>query len=264
MLHPKSSRAAFIAQNIELRELLEKARFQMQRDYALKKLMDKENQRLRQRLFDKSNKPQKKQRSGLARHMTAEENLDDLAYEEWKSAMKEVLKSDVFKERRKAYDEYCKQKVAEEKEAEKARKEADKEREQKGKEEERQRVQEEKSLEKDRKKLEREMLKRAKAEAVAAVKAQKLAEKASKGKGKAAPKRRKPQVWESDDDDGEEVPEVSEDDFEQDKVELESEVVLPVAKVPKVGVPRRRTRQPPKDMATELQDMGPRRSTRRR
>jgi len=49
----------FILKNVP-RLPLDRACFQMERDYALKVLMDKENERLRARLYDKSRKPSKK------------------------------------------------------------------------------------------------------------------------------------------------------------------------------------------------------------
>jgi hypothetical protein len=121
-----TSREDLMAANLQLRELLEQARFQMQRDYALKKLMEKENERLRQRLFNKTNKPKNKQSTGHARHMTSEEVLEELAREDWQAAMKEVFKSDVFKQRKRAYDQYCRDELANEKAAEKARKAVEK------------------------------------------------------------------------------------------------------------------------------------------
>jgi hypothetical protein len=121
-----TSREDLMAANLQLRELLDRARFQMQRDYALKKLMEKENERLRQRLFNKTNQPKKKQSSGHARHMTSDEVLEELARDDWQAAMKEVFKSDVFKQRKRAYDQYCRNELAKEKAAEKARKAAEK------------------------------------------------------------------------------------------------------------------------------------------
>ncbi|THU80572.1 hypothetical protein K435DRAFT_874250 [Dendrothele bispora CBS 962.96] len=86
------------AQNIQLQDLLEKACHQMQRDFALTKLMDKENGDLREQLFRKKKKPPKRFAAATAsRHMTSEEALEALAYEEWKPKWIEVNKS--FKER---------------------------------------------------------------------------------------------------------------------------------------------------------------------
>ena len=106
--------------NLQLREILDRARFQMQRDYTLKKLMEKENEWLRQRLFNKTNKPKKKQSSGHAQHMTSYEVLEELAWDDWQAEMKEVFKSDGFKQRKKAYDQYCQDQLANEKAAKKA------------------------------------------------------------------------------------------------------------------------------------------------
>ena len=55
-----------MAQNAKLRYLLDRCCYQMQRDFALKKLMDTENEWLRKRLFEKSKKHTKKLTSGLA------------------------------------------------------------------------------------------------------------------------------------------------------------------------------------------------------
>lgn len=134
---------------------MDRACFQMQMDFALKVLMDKENERLRKRLFDKSKKPSKKT-SGHARHMTSDEMLDALARGEWASKMAEVFKQRVFKQRKKAYEKWCRemaaQEKAQEKEVERAQKEVEKE-------EERRRKDVEKTHEQDRKRRERERVK---------------------------------------------------------------------------------------------------------
>jgi hypothetical protein len=143
----RASRDALLAQNAELRYLLDRSCIQMQRDYALRKLMDKENGRLRKRLYDKAHKPKKKLTSGLSRHMTSEETLDALARDEWASAMKEVFKEGVFKARRDAYEKHCRDlaaaEKAREKAAEKRRKEAERNETQRRKEIEKIRSQEE-------------------------------------------------------------------------------------------------------------------------
>lgn len=146
------SLADLLAQNLQLRDLLESATFQMQRDYALKKLMEQENERLRQRLFSKLSKPKQKIYSGRARHMTSDEMLDELAREEWKAAMQEIFKSEIFKRQKNAYEKYCREQAAVEREAEKARRVAEKLA-------ERQRKANEKAEEQERKREERERLK---------------------------------------------------------------------------------------------------------
>ncbi|KZP07205.1 hypothetical protein FIBSPDRAFT_965817 [Athelia psychrophila] len=123
----------------------------MQMDFALKTLMEKENERLRKRLFDKGKKPSKKT-SGHARHMTSNEMLDALARDEWASLMKEVFKERVFKQRKVAYEKWCKemadQEKAREREAERAEKDEGK-----------RRKDAEKARELDRKRRERERVK---------------------------------------------------------------------------------------------------------
>lgn len=157
-----SSHAAFKAQNTELRELLRRAQRQMEMDYALKKLMDQENGRLRARLFDKSNKQKKKETTGFARHMTNDENLDALAMEDWKMKMKEVWKEGAFKARREAYDNYEKALAAadkaSEREAERSRKEADRLQKEAEKHAEKHRKAEEKAIEKRAKDAEKARL----------------------------------------------------------------------------------------------------------
>ena len=54
-----------MAQNAKLCYLLDRCCYQMQKDFALKKLMDTENEQLRKRLFEKSKKHTKKLTSGL-------------------------------------------------------------------------------------------------------------------------------------------------------------------------------------------------------
>ncbi|KAJ3510357.1 hypothetical protein NLJ89_g4727 [Agrocybe chaxingu] len=79
--HPQASREEIAAENLELRKLLDKACWQMQRDYALKKLMDRENGRLRDQLYAKKAKPTNKYlpESEDKRHLTSEESLQALA-----------------------------------------------------------------------------------------------------------------------------------------------------------------------------------------
>lgn len=161
-LPPLSSVAAFKAENAELRCLLEQARYQMEMDFAFKKLMDNENGRLRARLFDKSHKHQKKQTTGFARHMTNDDNLDALAKEDWRLKMKDVWCDKGFRARRDAYEAYEKSIVAAEKaaerEAERSRKEAEKLQKEADKEEECSRKAEERETHKRAKDAERARL----------------------------------------------------------------------------------------------------------
>lgn len=117
--HGQAFRDDLLGENRELRNVLDEACFQMQRDYALKRLMDHENERLRKRLFEKPNKPNKKLTSGFARHMTSEENLLALAREVWQLKMKEVFRSEKFKARKDLYDDHVRQEANAEKEREK-------------------------------------------------------------------------------------------------------------------------------------------------
>ena len=97
------------------------------------KLMDLENQRLRKRAFEKEKrKATNKRSSGQARHMTAAENLDLLARQDWESQMKDVFKEAApqFRVLKKTildyYKEVEKAKKAAEHEAKKAEREAKK------------------------------------------------------------------------------------------------------------------------------------------
>lgn len=176
-LGPHATREALHAQNNELRWLLDQARYQMQKDYALKKLMDKENEELRDRLYNKKNKPGKKEKTGFARHMTAEENLAELAKDEWAAVMKQIFKDPIFKERRVQCDKACKEVLeaekAREKEAMRAEKKAEREREAQRKQSEKLRVQTAKRLERERVRAGKEVARQEKAAAAAAAKAAK-------------------------------------------------------------------------------------------
>ena len=97
-LGPWAGAEALAAQNKELHYLLNQACYQMKMDYALKKLMDKENEWLHKQLYTKKNKHNKKKRAGFARHMMSEENLIELAKEDWIAAMKLVWKEPVWKQ----------------------------------------------------------------------------------------------------------------------------------------------------------------------
>lgn len=159
----------------------------------MKVLMEKENERLRKRLFNKDKKPSKKT-SGHARHMTSEEMLDALARDEWASKMAEVFKETAFKQRKKAYEKWCRdmvaQEKAQEKEAGRAQKEAEKEEERRRKDAEKMYEQEHKLRERERVKALKDSAKLQKAAAVAAAKAEKArlaamrqgAAKAAKGR----------------------------------------------------------------------------------
>ena len=93
----------------------------MQKDFALKKLMDRENERLREQLHKKKTKPNKKERTGFARHMTSEENLEELIKAEWVLLMKELLKDPLVKERKAKCDQEVNELAAREVAREKAK-----------------------------------------------------------------------------------------------------------------------------------------------
>lgn len=114
-----ATKDVIIAENIALRNIIDRCCYQMQRDHAVKKLMEKENESLRQRLFGKTNKPKKKVVNTFARHMTSAENLEALAVEDWKSSMKAVFASTEFKAQKKKVEDEIKRVQNEIKEAEK-------------------------------------------------------------------------------------------------------------------------------------------------
>jgi hypothetical protein len=250
-----TSRDSLLAQNLQLRDLLDRACFQMQRDYALKKLMEKENERLRQRLFNKTNKPKKKLYSGNARHMTSDEVLEELAREDWQAAMKEVFKSEIFKQRKNAYEQYCRDRAAQEKETEKARKVAERLEERQRKAQDRLHQQEERKEERERVKAMKEAKKKRTAQAT-------NVQRAVQNHAAARPRRvTKAKVAADLDMIDEEA-----DEMESDQGMPEGAAEVPVAVVverphprPK---PRLRTAAP--SVAAQIQEMGPVRRRSRR
>jgi hypothetical protein len=117
-----SSRQALRAENKMLRDIITQAGVALEEDYAQMKLMDLENERLRKRAFQKERRKNLKLTSGRARHMTAAENLDSLAQQDWESMMK-----DVFKEAGPRFKILKKNIVDYHKEIEKAKKVAERE-----------------------------------------------------------------------------------------------------------------------------------------
>lgn len=88
-LPANASMKAYLEQNHRLREFAEKAKAQMEADYASKKLMDAENGRLRAELFGKK-KPAKKREGGSgARHMTGPDMMEALAKSKWEDIIAE-------------------------------------------------------------------------------------------------------------------------------------------------------------------------------
>ena len=116
-----ASRDAILAQNEVLRKLLSEAQYQMERDHALKALMNDENGRMRERLFTKATKKPKQTTNAHARHLTGEEALQELAKSDWLRVMKEVWKDPIFKQRRNAIEQHERQEVQSQREEEKAR-----------------------------------------------------------------------------------------------------------------------------------------------
>jgi hypothetical protein len=92
-LHHTASRFAVRNENLMLREIIAEAALVLEQDYTQMKLMDLENEKLRKRAFAREErKTKKKLVAGQARHMTAEENLDMLAREDWEKLMKDIFK----------------------------------------------------------------------------------------------------------------------------------------------------------------------------
>lgn len=101
-LRQNATRNSLLKENQLLRELLEKAKVQIEADYALKLLMQGENERVRQQLYTKKTVDRKRAPGeGQARLMTSNEQLDALAKYDWKRNMEAVLHSkparDAFK-----------------------------------------------------------------------------------------------------------------------------------------------------------------------
>ena len=118
-----SSRQALRAENMMLRDIISQAGIALEKSYAQMKLMDLENERLRKQVFEKGKKKnQNKLTSGHARHMTAAENLDLLARQDWERGIK-----DVFKEAAPRFRILKKNILDYQKEVEKAKKVAERE-----------------------------------------------------------------------------------------------------------------------------------------
>lgn len=115
----KSTKEDLVAENRTLRDIIDRCCYQMQRDYALKKLMEDENGKLREQLFTKQLKPKKKQTTAYARHMTGEECMDALAMEDWKTAMRTVFATGEFKAQKKKIEAECRRVETEARDAEK-------------------------------------------------------------------------------------------------------------------------------------------------
>ncbi|KAH9913168.1 uncharacterized protein B0H18DRAFT_960572 [Fomitopsis serialis] len=114
-LPPTASRTALLTQNDELHVVAAACIEQVQRDHALLKLKDRENRTLREQLHSralqagKGKKRTKGRRrragkTGHPRHMTGEENLNQLARQDAEGKMQDLFKEArvEFKERRQA------------------------------------------------------------------------------------------------------------------------------------------------------------------
>lgn len=205
-----TTRDAILAENEKLRGLLEDARYQMEKDHALKALMNDENGRLRERLFNKAKKNPKKTTNALARHLTGSEALHELARSEWLMAMKEVWKDPVFKQRKNAIERHEQQAV------------------QLRKEEERLRIKEQKRMEREEKKWAKAAEAVDKRAATAAAKSRKRpATGVRSGAGRRAGGRRAAVTCEDSDEDLEDWP--SDDNHDSHEV---NSVTLPVSDAP--------------------------------
>ena len=87
-----ASKENLIKENRLLRSLLDKAKSQIEADFACKVLMEDENKRIRQELHGKKKTDRKKAPGeGRGRLMTSSEQLDALAEYDWKHKMEAVL-----------------------------------------------------------------------------------------------------------------------------------------------------------------------------
>ncbi|KAL1697907.1 hypothetical protein EV121DRAFT_297779, partial [Schizophyllum commune] len=138
-----------LQENDQLRDVLDKALYQIQRDYAISKLSMRENGRLRQLLYSKNNKSKKKLTNAYARHMTSKENMEALAVEEWMSLMKVVFDSDEWKQMKADTKARWKRLKAAEKDAAKAEADAAKAEDRRKKAEKKRIEEEEKAMRKE-------------------------------------------------------------------------------------------------------------------
>jgi DDE superfamily endonuclease len=213
-----ASREALRKQNEALHKVALSATQQIERNHAQMVLMKSDNENLRKQLFSKSQKRKKKEVTGLARHMTAQEALDELAHEVWVSGMKEVFKEagPRFKALRKDIDDYyrklaqaialeekqrqqaeqaaARQQKIDEHEAERQRKLEERQQKAEEREIERQRKVKEREMEREGKAREREAERKRKADKraelqheKAKIRAQKAAAKKHSGKGPVTP-----------------------------------------------------------------------------
>jgi hypothetical protein len=115
----RNSKEELVVENRALQDIINCCCYQMQCDYALKKLMENENRKLREQLFNKQGNQKKKQTTSYARHMTSEECMEALVMEDWKGAMCAVFSTEEFKAQKKWVEAECRRVEAEAKDAEK-------------------------------------------------------------------------------------------------------------------------------------------------
>ncbi|KAH7929520.1 DDE-domain-containing protein [Leucogyrophana mollusca] len=90
-LRANTSRKHYLDHYEALRQFALKAKAQMEGDFASKKLMEAENERLREQLFAKKKQTGYRREGGSgARHMTSTEMMDALAKADWEVKMKDV------------------------------------------------------------------------------------------------------------------------------------------------------------------------------
>jgi hypothetical protein len=116
-LRGTTSRQELRDQNKELFQLLKLAEEQIQRDHAQKRLMDCENEKLRQQLHWKEKKKEDKRTTAEARHMTSDESLDEGAKAQWRTNIKEFheMAKPIFKKQCDDIEEYYRNLVVQEK-----------------------------------------------------------------------------------------------------------------------------------------------------
>jgi hypothetical protein len=85
------SREKLMERELQLDAVAKQAQAQIKADHAQKILMEGENARLRVALFQKAGKRQKREVTGLARHMTADENMVLLARADFKAKMAPIF-----------------------------------------------------------------------------------------------------------------------------------------------------------------------------
>jgi hypothetical protein len=123
-LRANASRTSYLIQYEKLRTFALQAKAQMEADYAIKRLMEAENERLRQIIHTKKRERRERRDGGsAARHMTGEEMMEELAKADWEVQMRDVFEEAKphFKQLRRAIQTYEKEVVEQAKRAERQR-----------------------------------------------------------------------------------------------------------------------------------------------